>query len=121
MKNLLILILLFSFSPVFADSLNAPKWTDFCENGYENAVYEQDNNSMWNIFSFVKTEKVKQNYWAKRRKSFESYLKNCNELTDNAQDACYSELVKIENEKNNLYYTKRKQLLYENNIDIHKL
>ncbi len=120
MKKILIITLLFGLiSPVFADSLIAPKWTDFCENGYENAVYKPDNNGILDIFSFVKSEKVKNNYWAKRRESFDSYLKNCNELIDDAQNACYSELIKLENEKNDLYYAKRKQLLYKNNIDIH--
>ncbi len=96
-----------------------PKWTDFCETGYENAVYK-DSRDIFNIFSFVKSERVKKNYWAERRVSFESYLKSCNALDNSAKAACYEELKNIENQKNELYRLKRKQLLYENNIDIHR-
>ena len=34
-----------------------PKWTDFCELGYENAVYK-NSHDIFNIFSFVKSERV---------------------------------------------------------------
>ena len=50
-----------------------PKWTDFCETGYENAVYTS-RDDIFNVFTFVKAERVKKNYWAERRASFESYL-----------------------------------------------
>ena len=49
--------------------------------------------------------------------SFESYLKSCNALDNSAKAACYEELKNIENQKNELYRLKRKQLLYENNIE----
>ncbi len=94
-----------------------PKWTDFCEIGYENAVYK-DSHDIFNIFSFVKSERVKKNYWAERRVSFENYLKSCNALDDSAKASCYSELRNIENQKNDLYRLKRRQLLYENNIEL---
>lgn len=94
-----------------------PKWTDFCEIGYENAVYK-DSRDIFNIFSFVKSERVKKNYWAERRVSFESYLKSCNALNDDAKASCYDELRNMENQKNDLYKLKRKQLLYENNIEL---
>ena len=94
-----------------------PKWTDFCELGYENAVYK-NSHDIFNIFSFVKSERVKKNYWAERRVSFESYLDSCNKLDDDAKSACYAELRNIENQKNDLYRIKRKQLLYENNIEL---
>lgn len=94
-----------------------PKWTDFCEIGYENAVYK-DSHDIFNIFSFVKSERVKKNYWAERRVSFESYLKSCNALNDDAKASCYNELRNMENQKNDLYKLKRKQLLYENNIEL---
>ncbi len=96
-----------------------PKWTEFCEMGYENAVYK-DSNDIFNIFSFVKSERVKKNYWAERRVSFEKYLKSCNSLNDDAKSACYDKLRTIENEKNDLYKIKRNQLLYENNIDLQR-
>lgn len=96
-----------------------PKWIDFCELGYENAVYK-NSHDIFNIFSFVKSERVKKNYWAERRVSFESYLRSCNALSDDAKVTCYSELKKSEEQKNDLYKLKRKQLLYENNVDIHR-
>lgn len=96
-----------------------PKWTDFCELGYENAVYK-NSHDIFNIFSFVKSERVKKNYWAERRVSFESYLESCNKLDDDAKSACYAELRNIENQKNDLYRIKRKQLLYENNIELNR-
>ena len=66
-----------------------PKWTDFCELGYENAVYK-NSHDIFNIFSFVKSERVKKNYWAERRVSFESYLDSCNKLDD---DVVFQELL----------------------------
>lgn len=97
-----------------------PKWTDFCETGYENAVYTS-RDDIFNVFTFVKAERVKKNYWAERRASFESYLKSCNALADDAsKSSCYSELKKSEEQKNDLYKLKRKQLLYENNIELNR-
>ena len=96
-----------------------PKWTDFCETGYENAVHK-DSHDLFNVFSFVKSERIKKNYWAERRVSFESYLKSCNALSDEAKATCYAELTKSEEQKNDLYKLQRKQLLYENNVDIHR-
>ncbi len=96
-----------------------PKWTDFCEAGYENAVYK-NNHDVFDIFSFVKSERVKRNYWAERRVSFEKYLKTCDSLNETAKDSCYAKLVESENQKNDLYKIKRKELLYENNMDIQR-
>lgn len=97
-----------------------PKWSDFCETGYENAVYN-NRDDIFNVFTFVKSERVKKNYWAERRASFESYLKSCNALTEDASKAtCYAELKKSEEQKNDLYKLKRKQLLYENNIELNR-
>ena len=96
-----------------------PRWSEFCEAGYENAVYK-DSHDVFNIFSFVKSERVKKNYWAERRVSFEKYLKTCEVLSSDAKSACYANLRKIESQKNELYKIKSKQLLYENNVDIHR-
>ncbi len=96
-----------------------PKWTDFCETGYENAVYK-DSHDLFNVFSFVKSERIKKKYWAERRVSFEKYLKSCNALSDEAKATCYAELKKSEEQKNDLYKLQRKQLLYESNVDIHR-
>lgn len=96
-----------------------PKWTDFCETGYENAVYK-DRHDVFDVFSFVKSERIKKKYWAERRVSFEKYLKSCNALSDEAKATCYAELKKSEEQKNDLYKLQRKQLLYESNVDIHR-
>lgn len=131
-ETLSVLAVIFAFAvviPAFADEILQddnikpvilpPKWADFCEMGYENAVYKESDD-IFNIFSFVKSERVKKNYWAERRVSFESYLKTCNALDDSAKAACYDELKRSEIQKNDLYKLKHRQLLYENNIDIQR-
>lgn len=96
-----------------------PQWSEFCEAGYENAVYK-DSHDIFNIFSFVKSERVKKNYWAERRVSFEKYLKTCENLDSAAKSECYAKLRDMETKKNDLYKIKSRQLLYENNVDIHR-
>ena len=130
MKKIFLLLMVFSFSliPVLSEDIQLinpqatlpPKWTDFCETGYENAVYKE-RNDVFNIFTYVKTERAKTNYWAERRVSFEKYLKSCNSLSDKeSQATCYAELKKSETEKNDLYKLKRTQMLYENNIQLNR-
>ncbi len=122
---IIISLLMAGFLPAIAEEetpvnfVTAPKWEDFCESGYENAK-NTDRDDVFNVFTFVKSERVKRNYWAERRKSFESYLKTCDVLESDAKSACYDELRKSEEEKNDLYNIKRKQLLQENNIDIYR-
>lgn len=96
-----------------------PQWSEFCEAGYERAVYK-DRHDVFDIFSFVKSERVKNNYWAERRVSFEKYLKTCENLDSHSKSSCYAKLREMENDKNELYKIKSKQLLYENNVDIHR-
>ena len=129
MKKIFLLLTILSFSiiPVCSEEVNLnntqvdlpPKWTDFCETGYENAVYK-NKDDIFNIFNYVKSERTKSNYWAERRVSFEKYLKSCNALDNEAKDTCYTELKNSENQKNELYKLKRDQLLYQNNIQIHR-
>lgn len=129
MKKIFLLLTILSFSiiPVCSEEVNLnstqvdlpPQWTDFCETGYENAVYK-NKDDFFNIFNYVKTERTKTNYWAERRASFEKYLKTCNALEGEAQATCYTELRKSENKKNDLYKLKRDQLLYENNIQLNR-
>ncbi len=129
MKNTLLLLFLLGICviPAFSEELKLinpqadlpPKWTDFCETGYENAVYK-NRDDVFNVFSYVKSERTKTNYWAERRVSFEKYLKSCNELDDSAKAECYAKLRKSENEKNDLYKLKRTQMLYENNIQLNR-
>ena len=126
-KFFILIILIYAIIPVFAEEIEQnkiepivpPKWTDFCETGYENAVYK-NKDDIFNIFNYVKSERTKSNYWAERRVSFEKYLKSCNALDNEAKDTCYTELKNSENQKNELYKLKRDQLLYQNNIQIHR-
>ncbi len=98
----------------------APKWEEFCETGYEN-VNSTEKKDIFDIFSFVKSERVKKNYWASRRESFDKYLKYCNTISNETEKGvCYSELRKIENEKNDEYKIQRKELIYQHNIRIDK-
>lgn len=115
MYKFLLLSLIFIGQISMAQEPVTPKWTDFCEPGYENAVYKKYDDVL-NIFSFVKTERVKKNYWAQRRQAFEQNLKTCEELDDLAKDFCYTELINSEDQKNDLYKLKRKEIIYENNI-----
>ena len=122
-----LLILNFCILPAFSEEVKLlnpqsdlpPKWSDFCETGYENAVYK-NKDDIFNIFNYVKTERTKTNYWAERRVSFEKYLKTCNALENEAKTTCYAELKKSETEKNDLYKLKRDQLLYRNNIQLNR-
>lgn len=98
----------------------APKWEEFCETGYEN-VNETQKKDIFDIFSFVKSERAKKNYWAGRRESFNKYLKYCNSISDETdKGVCYTELRKIEMDKNDEYKHQRKELLYQHNIIIDK-
>ena len=101
-------------------STGIPKWEEFCEPGYAN-VKKTDRNDILNIFSFVKAERVKRNYWAGRRTAFENYLNYCQSLpSETEKSSCYSDLRKAENEKNVLYKEKRNFILYENNRERHR-
>lgn len=87
-------------TPVFADEtlyeeaksiVDAPKWTDFCEAGYEKAEVNR-NRDVLNVFSFVKAERIKQTYWAERRESFEKRLNYCSGLGEPERSECYTDL-----------------------------
>lgn len=126
----LIIFIMFAgiLTPVFADEtlyeeaksiVDAPKWTDFCEAGYEKAEVNR-NRDVLNVFSFVKAERIKQTYWAERRESFEKRLNYCSGLGEPERSECYTDLRAEEKNNNDLYGQKRKQLLYEDNIQIHR-
>lgn len=98
----------------------APKWEEFCETGYEK-VEATERSDVFDIFSFVKSERARKNYWASRRESFNKYLNYCNKITDETEKGvCYTELRKIETNKNDEYKHQRKEFLYQNNIRIDK-
>lgn len=88
-----------------------PKWEDFCELGYEKAkIY--DDNSLINIVSVIKAERVKQTYWAKRRQSFETSLILCRAAAEVDRQACFDDLSAQEEQKNKIYTSKRKEYVY---------
>lgn len=98
--------------------ITAPKWDEFCEPGYENAVYT-DKNDVFNYIIFVKTERDKRNYWAGRRESFEKYLNHCKTIVDDTdRGVCYTDLRRLENDKNEVYSSKKNQILYQNDAII---
>lgn len=91
-----------------------PKWEEFCEPGYEYVTAPGKDNIL-SVVNFVKSEREKKTYWAGRREAFEKYLSHCKTISDAAdRGVCYSELRHLENDKNELYNTKRKQILYQN-------
>lgn len=91
-----------------------PKWEEFCEPGYENVTAPAKDNIL-SVVNFVKSEREKKTYWAGRRQAFDKYLSYCKTISDTTdRGICYSELRKIENDKNDVYNTKRKQILYQN-------
>lgn len=94
-------------------AIDAPKWEDFCETGYENAS-TKDRENLLNIINFVNAERIKSNYWAERRESFEKAITHCNSLEENSRSYCYESVRKSENEKNEMYEQQRKQVNYKN-------
>jgi len=92
---------------------NEPKWEEFCEVGYENAIQKEKEN-IFSIINFVKAERVKNNYWAERRATFEKAVKHCNTLEETSRNYCYAEVRKTETEKNEFYEQQRKDVNYKN-------
>ena len=97
-----------------------PKWTDFCETGYENAVYTS-RDDIFNVFTFVKAERVKKNYWAERRVEFEKDLAKCDELNGGQNNSCYTLLKERQLFVNEQYRRDIQQKQITNQIwrDIH--
>jgi len=95
------------------DFSNAPKWEEFCEAGYENAVFKEKENIL-NIINFVNAERTKSNYWAERRANFEKEINQCNAMPDSARNYCYESVRKNETERNEIYEGQRKQVNYKN-------
>ena len=95
------------------DFSNAPKWEEFCEQGYENAQLKEKENIL-NIINFVDAERTKSNYWAERRANFEKAVNQCNSMSETARNYCYEGVRKSENERNEIYERQRKQINYKN-------
>lgn len=90
-----------------------PKWSDFCEAGYENAQFSEKQNIL-NVINFVDAERTKSNYWAERRINFEKAIEHCNTLTDDKRAFCYDGVRRSENERNDIYQQQMKQINYKN-------
>ena len=81
--------------------IDAPKWEDFCEAGYENAS-TKDKENLLNIINFVNAERIKSNYWAERRAAFEKSINHCNSLEESGRSYCYEGVRRSEKEKNEM-------------------
>lgn len=93
--------------------LEAPKWEEFCESGYENAKLTEKENIL-NLINFVDAERTKSNYWAERKINFQKAVEHCNTLTDEKRTFCYDGIRKSEKERNEMYELQRKQINYKN-------
>ncbi len=94
-------------------NINAPKWEEFCESGYENAK-ATDKKNVLNVINFVDAERTKSNYWAERRANFEKAIEHCNTLTEEEKAFCYEGVRNAENERNEMYEMQRKHINYKN-------
>lgn len=96
-----------------AKIVEAPKWEEFCESGYEDAKLREKKN-IFNIINFVDAEQDKSNYWAERRINFEKAMEHCNTLTAEEKGYCYEGVRNAELERNEMYEQQRKQINYKN-------
>ena len=96
-----------------AQNIEAPKWEEFCESGYEDAKLREKKN-IFNIINFVDAEQSKSNYWAERRINFEKAIEHCNTLTTEEKSFCYEGVRNAELERNEMYEQQRKQINYKN-------
>ncbi len=94
-------------------NVDAPKWEEFCESGYENAK-ATDKKNILNVINFVDAERTKSNYWAERRANFEKAVEHCNTLTEEEKGYCYEGVRNAENERNEMYEQQRKHINYKN-------
>ncbi len=75
----------------FGAELIPPLWDDFCPDGLENAEYKE---IKWFWPEGTKSTQEIYNYWANRRKEFQSALFKCNLLDIDTQGECYAGLKK---------------------------
>ena len=75
----------------FGVELIPPLWDDFCPDGLENAEYKE---IKWFWPEGTKSTQEIYNYWANRRKEFQSALFKCNLLDIDNQGECYAGLKK---------------------------
>ncbi len=96
-----------------SSTLEAPKWEEFCESGYENAQKREKKNIL-NVINVVDAEQTKSNYWAERRLNFEKAVEHCNTLTEDEKAFCYEGVRNAEKERNEMYEMQRKHINYKN-------
>lgn len=76
------------FPAVAAESI-PPMWIDFCPDGLENAEYKE---IKWFWPEGTKSTQEIYNYWANRRKEFQTALFKCNLMDEGSQAGCYAGL-----------------------------
>lgn len=99
--------------PAVQIKVEAPKWEEFCESGYENAKIREKKNIL-NVINVVDAEQTKSNYWAERRLNFEKAIEHCNTLTAEERAFCYEGVRNAEKERNEMYEMQRKHINYKN-------
>lgn len=96
-----------------SSKVEAPKWEEFCESGYENAKIREKKNIL-NVINVIDAEQTKSNYWAERRLNFEKAIEHCNTLTEDEKAFCYEGVRNAEKERNEMYEMQRKHINYKN-------
>lgn len=81
-------ILAFSGLACFAEIV-APRWDDFCPDGLENVEYKE---IQWFWPEGSKSTQEIYNYWANRRKEFNTALRQCNAMDNDYKEKCYDGL-----------------------------
>ena len=99
--------------PAVQKKVEAPKWEEICESGYENAKIREKKNIL-NVINVVDAEQTKSNYWAERRLNFEKAIEHCNTLTAEERAFCYEGVRNAEKERNEMYEMQRKHINYKN-------
>lgn len=86
MKIILVFLLLFIITPVFAEVFFVPEWSEFCPKKFQNISITR-----WHYTASGR-------YWSERKKKFEQRLEKCNSLSENLREACYKNLRDLENQ-----------------------
>ena len=84
MKKFLILSIILSVIPVYAENFFEVEWSEFCPPRYQNIDAD----------SFHLTRQGR--YWAKRKQQFDSRVKKCKSLPQESQSACFESLRTLE-------------------------
>lgn len=92
-------ILGFSGLSSFAE-VAMPRWSDFCPDGLENAEYKE---IQWFWPEGSKSTQEIYNYWAIRRKEFNTALRQCNAMDNAYKEKCYDGLSRRQKFFNDQY------------------